>query len=108
MIAIAMLNDVASLSVGRRKKMTAWIAYMMMKTVLRPIMSDTQAQKTRPVPLKMEISPTMPAAATGERPTISWAIGEAWEITMIPAETLQKRISHRTQNWGVDIASATS
>src|SRR5215469_187167 len=59
--------------------------------------SETQAQKTRPPPLKIEIRPTMPAAAIGVMPTISWAIGEAWLMIMIPAETFRNNMSHNSQ-----------
>src|SRR3954471_20768720 len=69
--------------------------------------SDTQAQNTRPAPLKIEIKPTIPAAATGVMWTSCCAIGDAWLMIMIPAETLRNSISHSIQNARLRIASAT-
>jgi hypothetical protein len=49
----------------------------------------------------------MPAAAIGVMWTSCCAIGEAWLMIMIPAETLMKSINHNSQNCGVRIAART-
>jgi hypothetical protein len=69
--------------------------------------SLTQAQNTRPTALKIEMTPTIPAACTAVNPTSCCAIGEAWLMIMIPAETLRNSITHSSQNCHVAIASPT-
>src|SRR3954466_4232094 len=76
-------------------------------TGARPIISDIHAQNTRPAPLKIEIKPTIPAAATGLMFTSCCAIGDAWLIIMIPAETFRNSIASNSQNCHVRIASLT-
>src|SRR5512142_765462 len=102
-----MLKVVTFCTLGSRKKITAWMAYSRKYTGARPIRSDIQAQKTRPAPLKMEIRPTMPAAASGVILTICCAIGEAWLMIMIPAETFRNSMNHSSQNCQVLIAWVT-
>src|SRR4051794_15486263 len=80
------------------------MAYSRRKTRARPILSETHAQNTRPVPLKMEITPTIPAAANGDTFASCWASGDAWLITMIPAETFRNSMNHNSQNCHVRIA----
>src|SRR6185312_8574459 len=70
-------------------------------------MSETHAQNTRPKPLKMEITITIVAAATGAIWIMSCAMGEAMLMIMMPAETLRKSMDHRSQNCQVRIASVT-
>ena len=55
----------------------------------------------------MEMTPTIPAAVTGVSPTSCCAMGEAWLMTMIPAETLRKSMNQSSQNCGVAMASLT-
>jgi hypothetical protein len=57
--------------------------------------------------LKIEIRPTMPAAATGVMFTICCAMGEAWLIIMIPAETFRNSSTSSSQNCLVRMACAT-
>jgi hypothetical protein len=69
--------------------------------------SEMLDQMKRPTMLKMLMKPTKPAAALAvTRPEkISWIIGEAVEITPIPAVTLRHKTAHRSQNCGVLMAS---
>jgi hypothetical protein len=78
---------------------------MIKKTFLRPIASESQAQSSRPMPLAMEITPTMPAPTAALTPLISCAIGEACEIMLIPAVTFKKSIAQRTYHCHAERAS---
>src|ERR1700691_3207623 len=86
---------------------------------LRPILSDSEAQKMRPSALNRLIKPTRPAAAatipafcagvsavvdvapTSLAPNMSCNIGLAIEITAMPAVTFVQRTPQINQNWGV-------
>jgi hypothetical protein len=46
----------------------------------------------------------VPAAAIGVMPTICCAIGDAWLMIMIPADTFRNSISHSSQNCAVEPA----
>src|SRR5512146_667025 len=71
-------------------------------------MSLIHAQNTRPTALKMEMMPTpRPAAVTGFMPTICCAIGDAWLMIMIPADTFRNSMNHSSQNCQVPIAWVT-
>src|SRR5437879_13800133 len=67
---------------------------MVTKTCRRPMKSDSQAHSRRPEPLAIEMSPTIPAAATAVACVISCAMGEACEMMEIPAVVLRNRIAH--------------
>src|SRR5260221_9314267 len=90
---------------GKKKKSTAWSKNMIKKTFLRPIASEDQAQNSRPMPLPMEMTPTMPAPTAALTPLISCAIGEACEMMLIPAVTFRKSIAQRTYHCQMDRAS---
>jgi len=88
---------------------------MVMKTILRPILSDSDAQKSRPSPLKIEamarIVPPAMARSAGEIPgfvffTTTCASGESWEMRPRPAETFRNSMPHSMNHWGVLMASS--
>ncbi len=68
---------------------------MMRKTARRPIPSENHAHRNRPLPLAMEIIPTIPAASAAETCVISPAIGAACEMIEIPADVFRNNIPHR-------------
>src|SRR5919206_2928999 len=80
---------------GMRKKRAACKRYMVKKTHLRPMASESQAQRNRPAPLAMEIMLTSHAANQGATPDTSCAIGSASEMMAMPAVTLRKRRAQR-------------
>src|SRR3981081_2694606 len=90
---------------GKRKKSTACSRNMIKKTFRRPIASENQAQSSRPAPFAAEMIPTRPAPAAALEPVISWAIGEACEIMLMPAVVFKKSIAQRTYHCQVDRAS---
>src|ERR671921_1173074 len=76
---------------GKRKKRAACKRYMVKKTHLRPMASESQAQRKRPAALPTEIMLTSHAAVAGATPDTSCAIGSASEMMAMPAVTLRKR-----------------
>ena len=62
--------------------------------VLRPMTSEIEAQKKRPAMLKIDNTPTKPAAAAAVVPTISCAMGEACSSRAIPAVAFKNNTSH--------------
>src|SRR5260370_19015034 len=72
--------------------------------------SEVEAQKKRPAMLKMLSRPTKPTAAAA--PTLalkrSWIIGAACSRMPMPAVTLTKSLTQRSQNCGVFQASCTA
>src|SRR5438128_10569518 len=81
---------------------------MVTKTCRRPMESDSQAHSRRPEPLAIEMSPTIPAAATAVACVISCAMGEACEMMEMPALVLRNSITHseyhcqlRSASWRV-------
>src|SRR5262249_57104967 len=97
MIAKQIAKRVTLLMDGSAKKITTWIAKSRKYTCARPIRSETHAQDTRPRPLKMEMTMTIVAAATGAIWIMSCAMGEAMLMIMMPAETFSKSMNHRSQ-----------
>src|SRR3954453_2309312 len=88
------MNRMAKLPIkGNRTKAIIWMTNMLKKAKGRPIVSESQPQKSRPAPLKMEIVMTS-ADAT---PAATWvndcASGEATEMRAAPAVTLRARMS---------------
>src|SRR5215211_8567060 len=81
---------------GSRKKRTACRMNIVAKTHLRPIASESQAQKNLPRALPTEIMLTRPAATTALTPAISSAIGAASVMMEMPALTFRKRSAHST------------
>jgi hypothetical protein len=81
---------------------------MVRKTHLRPIASDSHAQRKRPAPLAIAMMLTRPAAVAAVAPVTSWAIGEASEISEMPAVTLRKSRPHSAHHCQVRRAPATS
>ncbi len=88
---------------------------MTMKTIFRPILSDSEAQKRRPRPLKIEamarIVPPATASSAGLIPgvafrTTSWARGESWEMRPRPAETFRNSMPQSIHHWGRLTASS--
>ena len=88
----------------------AWVMNMVMKTFFRPIASDSQAQKRRPRPLKIEamarIVPPARASAFGSvipwvLPMISCAIGDSCESRPRPAEMFRQSMAHSIHHCGV-------
>src|SRR5215510_4887664 len=75
-------------------------AKKIMYVVLRPMRSESDAQKMRPPMLKRLSRLVKPAAADAvTRPLkISWIIGEAIASTAIPAVTFMQSTPHRNQN----------
>ncbi len=93
---------------------------------MRPIWSDSDAQKNRPPMLNSDSRPVKPAAIAAiaprcsvvergevtsgwpisEPPKISCSIGEAMPITPMPAQTLRQSTAQISQNCGVLCASA--
>src|SRR5215208_2771719 len=76
---------------GMRKKRAACKRYIVRKTHLRPIASESQAQRNLPAPLAMEIMLTSQAANQGVAPDSSCAIGSASEMIAMPAVTFRNR-----------------
>src|SRR5581483_2440363 len=74
---------------GRVKNTIAWITNIERKTHRRPIRSENQAHRNRPVPFAIEMIPTSPAATAALTPVISWVIGAACEMIEIPAEVFR-------------------
>src|SRR5437899_2017300 len=76
---------------------------------LRPMRSESDAQKMRPPILKRLSRLVKPAAADAvTRPLkISWIIGDAMASTAMPAVTFMQSTPHRNQNWGVVQARST-
>src|SRR5207249_5672483 len=62
---------------------------------LRPMRSESDAQKKRPPMLKSEIRPVNPAATAAEAPKISWSIGDAIPMTPMPALTFRRSEERR-------------
>src|SRR5919107_2154122 len=85
----SMTNDAPT--TGIRKKRAACKRYIVKKTHLRPIASESQAQRNRPAPLAIEIMLTSHAANQGATPDTSCAIGSASEMMAMPAVTLKER-----------------
>src|SRR5690348_16260695 len=81
---------------GMRAKATIWITNRLRKVNGRPMKSDTQPQKRRPAPLKIEMVTTSAEAVPAATPVKSCARGEATEIKAAPAVTFKARMSHRT------------
>ncbi|OPY87215.1 MAG: hypothetical protein A4E73_03745 [Syntrophaceae bacterium PtaU1.Bin231] len=86
---------------------------MVMKTFLRPILSDSEAQKRRPSPLKIEAMARIvpPAMASSLASVIvffrtSCAMGESWERRPRPADTFRHSMAHSIHHWDVVLASA--
>ena len=100
---------------GRKMYRAAWLANMIMKTILRPILSESDAQKSRPSPLKIEAMARIvpPAMARSEavipgEPALTtfWASGESWEMRPRPAETFRNSMPQSMHHWGVLMASS--
>src|SRR5512139_1970178 len=110
-----MVNIVTLLIWGRKMYRAAWLANMTMKTILRPILSESDAQKRRPRPLKIEamarmVPPAM-ARSAALMPgvaflTTSWARGESWEMRPRPAETFRNSMPQSIHHWGRLTASS--
>src|SRR5689334_18937086 len=81
---------------GMIRNSTNWIRNIARKTQRRVIVSESQAQNSRPAPLKIEMRMTMLLAVVASTPVISWAIGAACEMTMTPAVTFRKSMAHST------------
>src|SRR5215208_5166893 len=77
----SMTNDAPT--TGKRKKRAACRRYMVKKTHLRPMASESQAQRKRPAALPTEIMLTSHAAIAGSTPDTSCAIGSASEMIAI-------------------------
>src|ERR671920_1131557 len=89
----SMTNDAPT--TGKRKKRAACKRYMVKKTHLRPMGSESQAQRKRPAALPTEIMLTSHAAIAGSTPDNSCAIGSASEMMAMPAVTLRNRRAQR-------------
>jgi hypothetical protein len=63
---------------------------MVRNTWRLPGKSDSHAQRSRPEPLAIEMSATNPVAAVAVTCVISCAMGDACEMTKIPAQVLRK------------------
>src|SRR6185436_20035621 len=73
-------------------------------TALRPMASESHAQRNRPDPLAIEMIPTNSAALMALTWEISRAIGAACEIMAIPAVVFRKRVSHNPYHCRVSTA----
>src|SRR5579883_2178735 len=71
----------------------------------RPIKSETQPQKSRPAPLKIEIVTTSVDATPAETRVNFCASGEATEMSAAPAVTFRARINQRMYHLGEVMAS---
>src|SRR5918912_1853180 len=80
---------------GIRKKSTACKRYIVKKTHLQPIASESQGQSILPAALPTKIMLTTHAAVAGPKPDSSCTIGSASEMKAIPGVTLRNSIVHK-------------
>src|SRR5438552_8613330 len=80
---------------GVRAKAKIWMTNILRKANGRPIVSESQPQKSRPAPLKIEIVITRAEATPSDTPVSALANGAATEIHAAPAVTFKARISQR-------------
>ena len=92
---------------GVRAKAKIWMTNILRKAFGRPIVSESQPQKRRPAPLKIEIVITRAEATPAATPVKATANGDATAMSAAPAVTFKARISQSTYHLGLLNASCS-